>query len=133
MKLLKGNCMCGAVRYEIKAEPQLSFICQCRDCQKITGSGHSAEFAVPIEAVSISGELKHYKIESARGSTVNSYFCPICGNPVYKKTSGYSGLFFFHAATLEKPELFQPQQVFWASSSQPWDCVDPKLEVKENQ
>ncbi len=125
--------MYGSVQYEIKAEPQLSFLCQCRDCQKITGSGHSAEFAVPIEKVSISGELKHYKMESAKGSIVSSYFCPICGNPIYKNTSSYPELFFFHAATLEKPELFQPRQVFWASSSQHWDCVDPKLEVKETQ
>ena len=125
--------MCGAVQYETSAEPVLSFICQCRDCQKITGSGHSAEFAVPVSSVSISGEVKFYKMESDHGNTVNSGFCPTCGNPIYKQTSGYPALLFFHAATLEKPELFKPQQVFWVSSGQPWDNVDSTLDVKETQ
>ena len=133
MNLLKGSCMCGSVQYEIKAEPQLSFLCQCKQCQQITGSGHSAEFVVPSEATSISGVLKCYEMESDIGSTVSSEFCPTCGNPVFKKSSGYPGLLFFHAATLNTPELFKPQKVFWASSGQPWDYVDPKLEVMKTQ
>lgn len=132
MDSLKGHCLCGSVQYEIKAAPELSFLCQCRQCQRITGSGHSAEFMVPHEAVSISGELKSYEMNSDKGNTVNSTFCPTCGNPVFKKSSGYPGLLFFHAATLETPASFKPQKVFWASSSQPWDHVDPKLEVKQN-
>ena len=131
MKSLKGHCLCGSVKYTINSEPQLSFLCQCRQCQRITGSGHSAEFAVPDGAVSISGELKSYEMKSDNGNTVSSQFCPTCGNPIFKKSSGYHGLLFFHAATLDNPELFKPQKVFWASSSQPWDLVSPELEIKQ--
>ncbi len=52
---------------------------------------------------------------------------------VFKKSSGYPGLLFFHAATLNSPELFKPQKVFWGSSSQPWDYVNSKLEVMKTQ
>ncbi|WAK02469.1 GFA family protein [Methylobacter sp. YRD-M1] len=131
MNSLKGQCLCGSVQYEIKGEPQLSFLCQCRQCQRITGAGHSAEFVVPDEIVSLSGELKSYEMKSDNGNIISSEFCPNCGNPVLKKSSGYPGLLFFHAATLENPESFKPQRVFWASSSQPWDFVDPSLEVKQ--
>lgn len=128
MNIMKGNCLCGSIKYEIKGKPQLSFLCQCRQCQKITGTGHSAEFAVPEQMVSLSGELKSYEMKSDQGNTVSSGFCPTCGNPIFKKSSGYPSLIFFHAATLENPEVFQPGKVFWCSSGQPWDFVNPKLE-----
>lgn len=132
MDSLKGHCLCGSVQYEIKGKPQFSFLCQCRQCQRITGSGHSAEFAVSDEITSITGELKCYDMTSDNGNTISSGFCSNCGNPVLKRSSGYPGLLFFHAATLENPALFKPQKVFWASSSQPWDFVDPELEIKQN-
>src|SRR5204863_376671 len=31
-----GGCACGAIRYEITAEPIVTFNCHCRDCQKTT-------------------------------------------------------------------------------------------------
>jgi hypothetical protein len=34
------------------------------------------------------------------------------GGPILEKTSDYSGLVFLHAATLETPELFNPEKVF---------------------
>lgn len=132
MNLLKGSCMCGSIKYEVIEKPQLSFLCQCRQCQKITGSGHSAEFVVLEKAVSLTGELKSYEMKSDQGNTVYSQFCPTCGNPILKKSTGYPGLVFFHAATLEEPERFNPEKVFWCSSGQPWDYVNPELEVDPN-
>lgn len=131
MKSLKGHCLCGSVKYSINGEPQLSFLCQCRQCQRITGSGHSAEFVVPEKDIAISGELQSYEMKSDNGNTVSSHFCPTCGNPIFKKSSGYPGLLFFHAATLDSPELFKPQKVFWASSGQPWDTVSSDLEIEQ--
>ena len=60
MSEFKGGCMCGAIRYELQTEPRLSFLCQCRECQRITGTGHSAEFVVSAKDTMISGELKFY-------------------------------------------------------------------------
>lgn len=131
MCLFKGNCICGAVKYQLNSEPRLSFLCQCRQCQQITGTGHSAEFVASSKDTVVTGELKFYELTSDNGNTVSSGFCPTCGNPVLKKSSGYPGMLFFHAATLEDPRLFKPQQVFWGASHQPWDYVNPDLEVKE--
>jgi hypothetical protein len=131
MSSFKGNCICGSVQYELKTEPQLSFLCQCRQCQRITGSGHSAEFVASSKDTIVSGELKFYEMVSDSGNTVSSGFCPNCGNPVLKKSSGYPGMLFFHAATLENPSLFKPQKVFWVASHQPWDFVNPNLDVAE--
>ena len=44
---ISGGCACGAVRYEIAADPQFQGQCQCRDCQRATGTGHADGLGFP--------------------------------------------------------------------------------------
>ena len=37
-----GGCACGAIRYEISCEPLVMTDCQCRDCQRESGTGHGS-------------------------------------------------------------------------------------------
>ena len=37
-----GGCACGAIRYEISGEPIFMNDCQCRDCQRTSGTGHGS-------------------------------------------------------------------------------------------
>ena len=53
----QGGCACGAVHYESSAEPRFSFHCQCRQCQRSTGTGHASLLAVAAEALSVRGKL----------------------------------------------------------------------------
>ena len=41
-KAYTGGCACGAIRYEISAEPLVMSDCQCRDCQRKSGTGHGS-------------------------------------------------------------------------------------------
>lgn len=63
---LTGGCLCGGVRYECAAEPMLQGHCQCRDCQKGTGTGHSSHFGMPAGALKLSGELRAYETTEQR-------------------------------------------------------------------
>ena len=42
-----GGCACGAIRYEISAEPIFMNHCQCRDCQRESGTGHGSYLTFP--------------------------------------------------------------------------------------
>jgi len=128
MNHYEGGCACGAIRYEVRAASQFSFHCQCRQCQRITGSGHASQFMVPKEAVSLRGELTYYDQRAESGNSVSSGFCPTCGSPILKRSSGHPEVLFFHAASLDDPSLFKPQKIVWSASKQPWDYVDPNLE-----
>ena len=127
---LKGGCLCGSVRYEADIEPQFSIQCCCRQCQKITGTGHASQFALPKMQVTFTGEPKIYRMSADSGNVVSSAFCSNCGNPMFKASSGYPDTLFFHAATLDDPSLFQPQAVVWSKGKQPWDYLDPNLPVQ---
>jgi hypothetical protein len=126
---VRGGCLCRSVRYETKVEPGFSMICCCRQCQQITGTGHALQFALPKTKVTITGESKIYRMTADSGNTVSSAFCPNCGSPIFKTTSGHPDTVFFHAATLDDPSLFRPQTVVYLKSKQPWDCVDPNLKI----
>jgi len=124
---LSGGCACGAIRYEIKSAPEFTLICQCRQCQKITGSGHAASFAVTVDTTTIQGNIKFYELTADDGNKVSSGFCDRCGNPVLKKTSAMPQFFFFHAATLDDPSHYSPEMVVYSQFKQPWDYVDPSI------
>ena len=52
-----GGCACGAIRYETSSEPIFENHCQCRDCQKRSGTGHGSYLTFPQRAdVTITGE-----------------------------------------------------------------------------
>ncbi len=127
MTILKGGCACGEINYTIDAKPSFSFHCQCRQCQRITGTGHASQFAVPVDSVAISGKIKYFGLVSDAGNDVSSGFCGNCGSPILKKTSGYPDSLFFHAGSLEDPSIFNPDTLVWSDSGQKWDYINPEL------
>ena len=43
---INGSCLCGNVSYECSAEPSMTAICHCKNCQKQTGTAFSIILAV---------------------------------------------------------------------------------------
>lgn len=124
---VSGGCACGAVRYHSQSAPLFSIQCCCRQCQHITGGGHSSQFALPADGLALSGELALYRLAADSGNRVTSEFCPQCGSPVLKRSAGYPQFVFFHAATLDDPMRFSPQRVVWSKARLDWDLIDPAL------
>lgn len=127
----QGGCLCGSVRYECTAEPVISGHCQCTDCRKASGSGHSSHLAVPVNSVSISGNVKVYDRKADSGNMVGRAFCPSCGSPVYSVNCGMPGLLFLRASSLDDLEMFKPQVVVFTKRAASWDYIDPKLPAFE--
>lgn len=122
-----GGCGCGAIRYEIATEPVMAGHCQCRDCQRDSGTGHASHMAFPRAAVHLSGRATLWDKAADSGNVVNRAFCPICGSPVCSTNNGMPELLFVRAASLDDPRRFKPQMVVWANSGFAWDHIDPAL------
>ena len=41
-----GGCLCGKIRYTLKAEPALTVVCHCTHCQKASGSAFSTNLVI---------------------------------------------------------------------------------------
>lgn len=123
----RGGCLCGAIRYEIVAEPMFAGQCQCRDCQHESGGGHTSFMVFPAEAVKLAGTPRFYELKADSGNTVRRGFCPTCGTPVVSGTSGMPDIMTISAGSLDDPSGFKPQFVVYTARGHAWDLVDPAL------
>jgi hypothetical protein len=115
------------VRYEIAAEPIRGFYCQCRDCQRDTGSGHSAVAVFPSAAMLVTGEAREAPRTADSGAHKRKGFCPECGSPLYNKPQNKPDMIGIYVGTLDDPSIFKPQVVMFASRAQSWDLLDPAV------
>lgn len=123
-----GGCACGAIRYEISDEPLAMNDCQCRDCQRKSGTGHGSYLSFPNRAqVKLSGTATHWDLLGDSGNAKTRAFCPTCGSPVYLTFSAMPDVFTVHAASLDDPGRYRPQMVTYRARGHAWDRVDPNL------
>jgi hypothetical protein len=126
--LIGGGCACGEIRYECSAEPLLSEICYCRDCQRSGGNASAALLFMPAANFTlISGSPKYYRVTATSGYPLDRGFCPQCGSPLVVKPHWTRDLIIIVAASLDDPGGFRPQIEMWTRSAPPWACLHPTL------
>jgi hypothetical protein len=122
-----GGCSCGAVRFEIAAEPLRGFQCQCRDCQRDTGCGHASVLVFPRAAMHITGRVSEISRIADSGAQKRKGFCGSCGSPLYNKPVSKPDMIGIYVGTLDDPSIFKPQIVIFTSRGHVWDHLDPTL------
>ena len=122
---LSGGCACGAIRYQVKADPLLMLNCHCRDCQRATGSAYAPVVAVPKAAVELSGELRYHRAVGEDGYAVERGFCPTCGSQVVSRLERMPEILGLLAGNLDDPALHKPEIDMFTSSAQAWDHMRP--------
>ncbi len=122
-----GGCACGAIRFEIAAEPLFQNHCQCLDCQHTSGTGHGSYLTFARQAVKQSGAAATWSMTGDSGNTKTRAFCPTCGAPVFLTFSAMPDIFTVHATSLDDPSRFEPQVITYAERGHRWDRLDPAL------
>ncbi|MFK8035765.1 MAG: GFA family protein [Hyphomicrobiales bacterium] len=115
----RGSCLCGSVTFEGAAEPNFVSHCCCLDCRKTSGTGHSTDFGVTLDEVSLEGTLNDFTDLADSGNTITRRFCPTCGSKITTTNSAYPNDIAINIAMLVTPDLFQPNTVYYASARIP--------------
>lgn len=105
----EGRCLCGAVRYEVLAQPARVTFCHCRFCQRSTGSAYLVEpvFAQQDFRVT-SGTAKTYEhISEGSGKKVYIHFCAECGTKLYLTFERFAGAVGVYGGTFDDPNWFE--------------------------
>ena len=101
----KGQCHCGAVRYEMPAETIHKAICHCTDCRRHSGAPMVAWGLVGKDQLKVEGETKAY----ASSEHARRHFCPECGTALfYTNDVIFPGQVDVQIATLDDPDAIQP-------------------------
>ena len=86
---IDGRCHCGYVRFEAEADPETTTICNCTDCQTMSGAPLRAIVATrPGTFVLLSGKPTEYRKTADSGNVRLQTFCPHCGTPIYATSTG---------------------------------------------
>jgi hypothetical protein len=117
---LTGGCACRAVRYTAKGAPVFQNHCQCRDCQRRSGTGHGS-YLTFAGGVAVSGPTATWAVAGDSGNEKIHAFCPTCGTPVCLTFAAMPDLVAVHAASLDHPGVFAPAVVTYAARGPAWD------------
>lgn len=122
MPNMKGTCLCGSVKYVSNAEPVMTAVCHCKNCQKQTGTAFSVIIGVPEDSISFEGgeNLREYLDTGETGGSVWRRFCRNCGSPILSIVESVPGVGFIKAGTLEDRSWLEPTLHIWCDTAQPW-------------
>lgn len=123
-----ANCDCGAITIAVRGQPLSMFQCGCRNCQKVSGSGHSSIVLMPADAVQVTGATKNHSRPADSGATFTRHFCPECGTTVYAQSSRAPAFRIVPAGLLAGDnDWFVPNQLIFSRSHPHWDLVDEAM------
>lgn len=110
--MLKGQCLCGAVKYHYLAPVFETIICHCRHCQM--GQGTAFAYNSPLQKQYFvleygKADLKEYfhTPEKAR------VFCMHCASPIYSYRLDLPEIIRLRLGTVTEGELPAPKQQFY--------------------
>ena len=107
-QVFAGGCLCGDVRIVARGEPYRVAICHCLDCRKHHGALFYAAAIFPQDAVSVTGETRHYN---------HRHFCPRCGSSVFARWEDEVEI---HLGTLDAPDQIKPTYESWVVRREAW-------------
>lgn len=125
--MLTGHCLCGAVSYRCAADPLMTLMCHCDDCQRASGSPFSLNVVVPKAALELEGEasLKRYEtVGSDTGAKRERAFCATCGSTMFTFLGDMPDLAVLKAGTLDDRSQIVPQVEIWATRAHAWLSAD---------
>jgi hypothetical protein len=121
---MKGSCLCGSVKFEVKTPLSAFRYCYCSRCRKASGAAHAANIVVPQGQFSwTAGEalIKRFDLPGAQRFAV--WFCAQCGSRVPHKIKTQDN-YLVPAGLLDDAPSTRPQHsIFWGSKA-PW-YVEP--------
>ncbi len=115
----RATCQCGSLVVEAAADPDFVIVCNCRACQKRSGSPFGTGCYFKKTDLAISGEAKGWKRTAETGRKLENFFCPTCGTSVYwtlEMRPEHMGVAF---GLFEGP-LPEPARAIWTEAKHDW-------------
>jgi len=119
--MIKGECFCGSVKYEINGSLKNARSCHCSRCRKAFSSAASAfaEFDDSSKFKWIEGEDKIQQYESEKGWGLG--FCKICGSTLCGLYQG--NVMGITLGTIEGDPGVEIERHIFVGSKAPWDHI----------
>ncbi len=123
--LVRGSCLCGAVRYQMQPPYRFFQYCHCSRCRKRCGSAFAANILIDADRFSYTeGQnlVNRYEVPGARH--FSTCFCGQCGASLPWHTK--DGLrVLVPAGTLDSDPFAGPERnIYWGSRASWYEHTD---------
>lgn len=119
---IEGGCHCGRIAYEAEVDPATAAICNCTDCQTMSGSAfRTVVFCQSADFRLLRGELKAYLKTAESGNQRIQAFCPDCGTHIYASAPGDGPkVMSLRVGAIRQRDRLVPRTRYWHRSAQAW-------------
>jgi hypothetical protein len=123
-QVLAGQCLCGAVRYEVQDEFSYSLICHCSQCRRATGSAFKPFAGIERDKLKIAVGDDH--IMRFGDAMTHDVHCRICGSLLFSvvRDSQYAHVTL---GTLVDTPTIRPTAHIFVGSKAAWDVIGDDL------
>jgi hypothetical protein len=120
--MIRGECNCGAVAFEVRAEVPGLFVCHCSICRKATGTNGIAVAVVEKAAFRWIRGQEQIATWKKPGTDWQMGFCRTCGSPV-PGANDESRMFVPAGLFTSGDESLKVIHHIWVGSKAPWDEI----------
>jgi hypothetical protein len=128
--MVRGQCLCGQVTFEIDGELGETRLCYCVLCRRANGTAFSANVPVLVQnhrLLTGHGLIREY--ESSSGAF--RAFCSNCGSPIYARVASDPTHIRIRLGTLEKGANAKVAGHVWVRSKPDWFSICDNLPQHE--
>jgi hypothetical protein len=118
---MRGQCLCGAISFELVGEIPNLYQCHCSLCRKVTGSSANAALRVGRDQLNWSSGAElvgEYQTDTG----FKSHFCSRCGSPLPNLTAQDTA-WWVPVGLLEESDRLQVGAHLFVDSRASWDLV----------
>ncbi|MEY4884649.1 MAG: hypothetical protein RIS34_2503 [Pseudomonadota bacterium] len=117
---IDGACHCGKVSFSAQIDPEKVMICNCTDCQTLSGAPFRTIVPAPIESFKLTGVTRSYVKVAESGSKRAQVFCPECGTPLYSTALENATQVMLRLGCVSQRSQLKPVFQLWQRSAAPW-------------
>ena len=129
--MIKGQCVCGALRFEIHGPLSDIIICHCKECQRFHGYLGAYAMTDRKNLKMITDESLAWH-PSPRESWVKKGFCSLCGSSLFSVNTRQTTV-AIAAGVLDPPTRLSIKGHVWMAQAGDYYCVDdgkPQMQEK---
>jgi len=116
-RILRGQCLCRAVQYEVTDAFEYALNCHCSNCRRATGSAFKPFGGVKLENLKLVSGESHVLIYG--GEDAHDVHCKSCGSFLYSEFSPRAYAHVAFGTLVDAPSL-RPTAHIFVGSKAPW-------------
>jgi len=119
---IDGRCHCGYVTFEAEADPETTTLCNCTDCQTMSGAPFRAIIVTrPGTFLLLTGKPTEYRKIADSGNIRLQGFCPDCGTALYSRSiDDARNIYNVRVGVLQQRNELVPRRQVFVRSQLEW-------------